>query len=247
MLSGPADYGARFDAAIRAEHDRMFRAAHAAGEREPAVAYRIDAVLAVLEQGAGTDAVNASTVDADALDADAEGAGGAAAAGRPGRRRSGRETKVIITVDAAALARGHVDGDETCDIAGIGRVSLSAVRALIPDAHIAYVITNGRDVSVAHLGRQVTAHQRTALEARGYECEVPGCRAAHLLEIDHVRDWAISRRTTLDDLAWLCMIHHDRKTTQGYKLTGPPGRRSWHDPNGHVIAHDLDPPTTSAA
>ncbi|CAN5341725.1 hypothetical protein BH23ACT9_BH23ACT9_19340 [soil metagenome] len=312
MLSGPADYGARFDAAIRATHDRIFRDAYAAGEREPATAYRIDAVLAVLEHGAdaddhvadalsgggdtggrtgpgdpgdratgsdtggrsgtgiagpgdsgdrtgSTDARPADAVgtddtsDAGTCRADASGsetAGGAATAtvgrGR-GRRRSGRETKVIITVDAAALARGTVQGEETCDIAGIGRVSLPAVQALIPDAHIAYVITNARDVSVAHLGRQVTAHQRTALEARGYECEVPGCCTAHLLEIDHVRDWAISRKTVLADLAWLCMVHHDHKTTRGYQLSGPPGHRTWHDPNGRVIAHDLDPPTESAA
>lgn len=143
---------------------------------------------------------------------------------------------MVIRVDAAALRRGSLAEGEVCEIAGIGPVSLEAVRAQIPDAHIAYVLADATDVSVAHLGRQPTARQRTALQARGYRCEVPGCSATHLLEIDHVTGWAITRTTRLDDLAWICQNHHSLKTDRGYRLCGPPSDRRWLAPDGRLLA-----------
>ncbi len=72
----------------------------------------------------------------------------------------------------------------------MGPVPVATARSLMADAFGAAVVTNGVDVfSVAHLGRSVTAHQRSALEARGYRCEVPGCGATRGLEIDHIHDW----------------------------------------------------------
>ncbi|MEE8599886.1 HNH endonuclease signature motif containing protein [Euzebya tangerina] len=159
-------------------------------------------------------------------------------------RRSARQAKVIVRVDASALRRGWATADEVCEIAGIGRVSLSAVKQQIPEAHVAYVIQDAEDVAVAHLGRQVTARQRTAMEARGYQCEVPHCTSDHLLEIDHVTGWAINRTTQLDDLAWLCSFHHSQKTDRGYHLRGSPGARRWVDQAGQPIvgaARSADP------
>ena len=110
-------------------------------------------------------------------------------------------------------------------------MALSTVQALLPEAFVAAVITDAVDVrSVVHLGRQATASQRTALEARGYACEVPGGGSPTLLELDHLRDWAPTRQTRLDDLAWLCPVHHDDKTYQGWQLTGPPHNRQWNHP-----------------
>ncbi|WP_157965054.1 HNH endonuclease signature motif containing protein [Euzebya rosea] len=145
---------------------------------------------------------------------------------------------MIIRVDGSALVRGELADGEICEIAGIGPVALSAVREQMLDAHIAYVITNATDVTVAHLGRQVTAKQRTALHARGYQCEVPGCTADHLLEIDHVTGWAITRTTRLDDLAWLCAAHHRDKTRRNHQLHGPPGQRIWTTEGGVEISRD---------
>jgi len=151
---------------------------------------------------------------------------------------------VIIRVDGSALVRGELADGETCEIAGIGQVALSAVKEQIPDAHITYVITNGTDTCVAHLGRQVTAHQRTALQARGYQCEVPGCTADHLLEIDHVTGWATTKDTRLSDLAWLCTSHHRQKSRRHYRLLGPPGQRTWTTQAGVEISRD--PPAKAA-
>ncbi len=232
FLSGPGDLGARIEAALRGEHDAVFRTAHAAGQREDDACYRFDALLNLLEQHATTGGEQASNVDAPVPTPATKGP------------RTGRQTKVIIRVDGSALVRGEVEDGETCEIAGIGRVALSAVREQIPDAHVAYVITNAHDVTVAHLGRQVTAHQRTALEARGYCCEVPGCTADHLLEIDHVTGWAITRQTRLSDLAWLCTTHHRQKSRRHYQLLGPPGQRTWTTQTGVEISRD--PPAEAA-
>lgn len=258
VVSGPADYGARFAAALRGDHDRTFTGAHAAGRRESDAAYRLDALLAVMERGASVadDGVHAApSADPGGLgdpgspadrrtrqDAQLAGSSATSEIQRLAlRRRSGRQTKVIVLVDAEALRRGTVGDGETCSVAGVGPVPLSAVKRLIPDAHLAYVIRDGVDTSVAHLGRQATAHQRTALEARGYECAVPTCRSTHLLEIDHVRDWAFSRQTVLDDLDWLCLNHHELKSRKGHRLTGPPGRRSWTTDLGYVLSGPADP------
>src|SRR3546814_6257056 len=64
----------------------------------------------------------------------------------------------------------RVEGDETCEIAGVGPVSVSAVRRLLSDAFLTLVLRKGSDIrNVTHLGRQVTAAQRTAMEARSEE------------------------------------------------------------------------------
>ena len=100
-------------------------------------------------------------------------------------------------------------------------------------AVVTAVVTDGVDITtVAHLGRAATAHQRTALQARGMHCAVPGCGTFHHLEIDHVDGWAITRRTHIDQLDWLCHHHHDQKTHRSYRLAGPPGHRTWHPPEG---------------
>lgn len=247
-LSAPADIGARFEAALRADHDAIFKAAHAAGRREQDACYRLDALLALVERGAvtaGHDAArNADDGEAACFGPDdpgvaVESIGAKPRVTRAPARRSARQTMVIVNVDLAALRRGRLATGERCRIEGVGEVSLAAVKALIPGAHLAYVVRDGVDIkSVVHLGRQATAHQRTALLARGYVCEVPHCNAAHLLEIDHTRDWAFSRHTVIDELGWFCTAHHADKTNRGHRLQGPPGRRRWVTANGVEVSRD---------
>ena len=215
-LRGPADWGAEIDAALKPGIDRAFADARDAGRFEPVDAYAADVVRQRL----------LGAVD------------GAAPAGS-GNRAVRPERKVIALVDLAALNRGHTVDGEIAQIAGVGPVSVSAIRAMLADAFVSVVFTDGVDVrNVTHLGRQVTAHQRTALEARGYRCEIEGCGATHQLEIDHVTGWALTRRTRLDDLAWLCPHHHRLKTRRRLHLAGPTGARQLvvPDPNGN------DPP-----
>jgi hypothetical protein len=149
--------------------------------------------------------------------------------------------KLIVRIDHAALNRGHTLPGEVCEIAGIGPIPVATARHLARDAFLTAVTTNGTDIqNVAHLGRAATAHQRTALQARGMTCAVPGCGTTTRLEIDHIDGWAITRRTHLHHLDWLCHFHHNQKTNHSYRLQGPPGNRTWHPPD------DLDPPPAPA-
>ena len=149
----------------------------------------------------------------------------------PGSQRSRTGAKVIVRIDHTALVRGHTIPGEVCEIAGVGPIPVATAREIARDAFLTAVVTDGVDIrSVAHLGRAATAHQRTALEARGIHCAVPGCGTTNGLEIDHVDGWAITRRTQLDQLDWLCRFHHDQKTHRSYRLAGPSGQRTWHPP-----------------
>ena len=189
-------------AAIDGYQDGIFTAARQAGRREPYHAYRADALVAAARAAQG----------------DGRGAGRAA-------------TKVTVVVDHAALTRGHSQPGERCQIAGVGPVPVAVAKAMMADAFLAAVVSDGVDVStVAHLGRQPTAHQRTALEVRDHECVIDGCHVSDGLEIDHVDGWAITGITKLDRLARLCKWHHHQKTYEGWQLTGTPGHWQWNPP-----------------
>jgi hypothetical protein len=209
------EVGAELEALLAPFTHARFEAARQAGTHEARDAYRADALL---------DLARASKTWA-----------------RPtGGRRA--DTKVFVHVDLATLQTGCTRPGSTCRIDGIGPVDVDHVRSLLGEAFVVALIEDGVDVrNVVHLGRQVTAHQRSALEARGYHCEVPGCAVSYGLEIDHRTDWALTRTTTLDELVWLCAHHHDQKTHHGHRLTGPPGDRVWTAPS------DGAPPNLKAA
>lgn len=154
------------------------------------------------------------------------------------------DKKVIALIDVTALNRGTTHPGETCEIAGVGPVSVAAIQRLIGDATLTLVLRNGVDVrNVTHLGRSVTAHQRTALEARGACCEFCGSR--HRVEIDHITGWALTHTTRLDDLSLKCWDCHDRKTRLHLREAGPPGNRHFLDPDGspHQRTEHARPPT----
>ncbi len=129
---------------------------------------------------------------------------------------------VHVRVDATALRRGYVEHGEVCEIAGVGPVPVSTARSLLPESFLKIVVVDGVDVlSVCHVGRRVTAHVRSAIEARDPTCVVPGCDVAMGLEIDHWQtDYGDGGPTALSNLARLCHIHHAMKTVPGLRVGG---------------------------
>jgi hypothetical protein len=244
------EVGAQIEAALAPLKEAIFQGARRAGHHEPGEAYGADALAEMARRSVAADDARPGDVPAGHPDhvpategvgassgADARGAAAgdpAAEVTTPARKpaRSRRpDTKVIVLISYEALKRGLAEADETCEIAGVGPVSVATVNSLMGDAFGAAIVTDGVDVfTVAHLGRSATAHQRSALEARGYHCEVPGCGATTALEIDHIDDWHKTYRTKLDAMAWLCGVHHTAKTNGGWRLEGPPGERRWVGP-----------------
>jgi hypothetical protein len=123
--------------------------------------------------------------------------------------------EVIVRVDWDALTRGWPLDGEVCEIAGIGPVSGSVVKAMLDsgDAVLKAVVTKGVDVvTVAHLGRRPTAFQTTALRWLDLICGEAGCGQRAFLEIDHTIPWTTNRITLLQLLQPRCRHHHRAKT-----------------------------------
>jgi hypothetical protein len=245
LLRMSAEQLREVDARLKPLIDRAFADARDAGRMEPPEAYAADVVRdLLLSEPTGT---------------------GTGSGGGSGRQAVRPEKKVIALIDADALNRGWVEDGETCEIAGVGPVAVSAVRRLLSDAFLSVVFRKGVDVvNVTHLGRQVTAQQRTALEARaGGRCE--RCGSTHRLDIDHNEGWTLTHDTRLADLSWLCWHCHDLKTRHHLRLAGTIGNRwlvdrdtgqAWRGPAGtgppddHRAARQpaagADPPPTVA-
>jgi hypothetical protein len=195
--------------------NRAFDQARVAGRHEPEAAYLADGLLAACRAAAGGDTP----------------------AHDDGRRvRKPTPTKVIVRVDWDALVRGWPVDTEVCEIAGLGPVAVSVVRAMIAsgDAFLAGVVTKGVDVhNVFHLGRKPVAVQDTALQWRSPDCTTLGCNRTVRLETDHRNDWATTKVTLLRWLERHCSHCHDKKTRHGWALVDGTGKRPLvppHDP-----------------
>ena len=212
LLRLPGDAMAEVDAALKFRIDKAYADARDRGQFEDWENYAADVVRELLTSQCSTGARGGS-------------------GGTVGNQAVRPDKKVIALIDVAALNRGRVEGDETCEIAGVGPVSVSAIRSLLSEAFLSMVIKDGVDIrNVTHLGRQVTAHQRTAIEARGGRCEI--CGSTHMLEIDHGEGWCFTHETRLDDLFLECHQCHDVKTRYHLLVEGPPGRRRFTHRDG---------------
>ncbi|MGH2786083.1 MAG: DUF222 domain-containing protein [Actinomycetota bacterium] len=135
---------------------------------------------------------------------------------------------VHVEVDRAAFERGRVEPGERCVIRGVGPVPVAVARRMARNGMVKIIERDGVDVTrVAHAGRSIPAHLRTALEARDRTCVVPGCDMESGLEIDHIVPFAEGGATSLDNLARLCRYHHGEKTHRGWSLGGRTGSWTW--------------------
>jgi hypothetical protein len=132
-----------------------------------------------------------------------------------------------MRVDLEALTRGRVEGDELCEIAGVGAVPARVARDLLGDAVLKLVLTRGVDVvNVTHLGRGPTAAQRIALLWTTPACTNSTCDHTLGIQNDHRTPWAQIHETTLANLDPLCPNPcHRLKTHQGWALVEGTGRR----------------------
>ena len=150
------------------------------------------------------------------------------------RPRGGDNTKVIVRVDLAAVLRGHTIAGETCEVDGVRPISAEAVKRLLLDRNpfVAAVLHDGREVqTVAHLGRNLSAHQRTAIEAMGVRCSNLACNKTVGMQIDHREPWANDPRTVLANQDPLCPDCHRRKTHHGWRLEPGTGPRRFRPPD----------------
>ncbi len=223
----------------------MAMAVHAAGGDQPAALANGGAAL-VTDPPDGSDqrADHAGSPAGDSSPPNAGGAGkdpsgdpgifrntGRVVSPVPPHRWSNPRYLALLRLDAAALRRGWVEGEELCEIAGIGPVPVSVARTLLGEAIVKLVITNGVDVAnVTHLGRGPTTAQKIALMWTTPTCTADGCHRRRI-EYDHQKPWSETRHTRLDELDPLCTYHHELKTRLGWALVPGNGKRTFVPPD----------------
>jgi hypothetical protein len=153
--------------------------------------------------------------------------------GRKKRRRRSRDNPRymgLLRIDYTALVRGHVEGDEVCEISGVGPVSVQAALRLLDEATVKLLITKGTDVvNVTHLGRRPTVAQHVALLWQNPGCSAEGCPHS-FVQTDHRDPWANTHRTVLGELDHLCPHDHRLKTFFGWSLIEGTGTRAFVPP-----------------
>jgi hypothetical protein len=123
-------------------------------------------------------------------------------------------------------------GDTTCEIAGIGTVSLDALKAALPEPWVQLVITRGKDVAnVTNIGRGADLWQQAALSwtHRG-RCSNLACNRKIQIQNDHRTPWNDEQVTELPNLDPLCTPDHRKKTHQRWALVEGRGRRAFVPP-----------------
>jgi hypothetical protein len=148
-----------------------------------------------------------------------------------------KPVEVRVTVDSAALARGHSENGERCEIERIGPVPVSTARALLDDASVAVLVRDGDNITaVSSPKRTIPVRLRRALEGTYPTCGVKSCANDQFLEVDHVVPIAEGGRTEHANTWRICSHHHQFKTYFGWKVIGEPGNWDLVPPD------DPDPP-----
>ena len=200
--AGPLAELAAVKAAIDDRADRFFAAARELDEPQTPGHHRFDALVElVTEQRAGR-----------------------------GADPSAPHWTVNLYADISAFRNGFAASGECCDIPGIGFVPVAAAEAVLGDAFLNLVITDGADVrTVVSAGRTVPKTLKVALLARDHGCVV--CGSSFNLEYDHWRrHYAAGGLTCLANLVVLCRRHHRMRHYDGWVLDGGPGNWPWHRP-----------------
>jgi hypothetical protein len=167
----------------------------------------------------------------------------------PPRRSSAGNPRYLglLRIDVEALVRGRVEGNELCEITGVGPIPVRVARGLLGDAILKLVITRGVDVaSVTHLGRGPTAAQRIAALWTTPGCTNTGCSNTLAIQHDHREPWTQVHETTLDNLDRLCPRCHRRKTHHGWALVAGQGRRPLVPPDDPRHPNNTPPPADDA-
>ncbi len=206
VARGTPEDGARFRFAHEPIVDELFKTARAEDRKESREAYAFDAFLELANRAAAPDPAKPA--------------------------RSSPRFMSLIRADLEALRRGWVEGDEICEIPGLGPIPVATARELLGDAVLKLVITKGVDVAnVTHLGRSPTVAQQAALWWQAPMCTAEGCTRSRRLENDHEIGWAETKRTRVNELDPLCTHEHRLKTREGWALVAGTGKRPFVPPD----------------
>jgi hypothetical protein len=175
------------------------------------------------DEGVDDEGVDDEGVDDEGVDDEGgpdHGPGRVCGSGPSGNSRPAAPRTLII-VNAESLRRGTTQGDELCEIEGIGPVSVAAATELLSEGGFQYLVKEGFDIKTVTKSTRVVAHcLDMALIVRDRVCARPGCGNRLGLERDHRDvDFRDDGPTELDNLVRLCPSCHSLKTEGGRALT----------------------------
>jgi len=258
-LCGPVDEVSLIEAEIDRRLTQIVRDQPPGGSLECRDALAFDATVALARRSEASDAraERSAADDADDQPSDAPDSAGAAKPGHAGRPTRPHHL-ALLRLDIEALWRGHVEGDELCEIAGLGPIPVDVARRLLGDAVLKLIITKGDAVAnVTSLTRGPTQAMRYALLWTSPTCTVEGCSRT-IVEHDHRTGAAYkdTRHTRLDELDRVCHTHHDLHSHHGWALVCGTGKRPMvapedlrhpaHSPPEQPRASPDPPPSPSA-
>ena len=150
----------------------------------------------------------------------------------------GIRATVHVTVPVLRLA-GH-DTIQRCELEGYGPISDAAAAKLVGTAtSLRRLLTHPETGAVLSVGRDsyaIPKDLRTWLRVRDETCRFPGCgRTAATSELDHTLDWHHGGATSHDNLAHLCLTHHQLKHHTRWRVHhAGGGTLDWTAPSGHT-------------
>ena len=206
-ICGPVDDVARIEAELDRRLSALIRERPAGGPLEARDALAFDAMVAMATRS---------------QDADAPGCATGAK-----KRQPAPQHLALLRLDIEALWRGYVEGDELCEVAGLGPIPVEVARRLLGDAVLKLVLTKGDAVAnVTSLTRGPTQAMRYALLWTSPTCVVEGCTRT-IVEHDHCfgAEYKDTRHTRLDETDRVCHTHHDLHTHHGWALVPGSGKR----------------------
>lgn len=137
----------------------------------------------------------------------------------------------LLRLDLEALKRGWIEGEEQCEISGVGPIPVRVAKELLGDATLKLVLTRGVDVAnVTHLGRGPSAAQKVAMLWSNPFCSREGCDE-RWTQADHRVDWATVKVTELRNLDGFCDHDHNMKTRRNWALVSGTGKRPMVPPD----------------
>ena len=212
--------------------DEIFRDRGKAGTRECRAASAFDALLEMARRSSG-------------LRHERSGAEVGESGAR--RRLAAPQHLALLRLDVAALWRGYAEGDELCEVTGLGPIPVEIARSLLGEAVLKLIVTKGVDVaSVTSLTRGPTQAMHYAKLWTSPTCTVEGCTRT-IIEYDHVHgaEYRHTRHTRLDELEPVCHTHHDLHTLQGWALVAGKGKRAMVPPDDPRHPANAPPPTAT--
>ena len=143
-----------------------------------------------------------------------------------GAGRTCPHAMVHVRVDLDALIRGYTLPGEICEVPEVGPIPVASAQELMIDSFLNAILLQAKDITgVAHLGRTIPSHLRTALDERDLVCAISGCDKMCCLEYDHLlRDYVKGGPASMANMAKLCHWHHYLKTYHHYRPERVKGR-----------------------